>query len=97
MNTAGRDAAVSPGSSDALAAFAGTYATHLLPAAGGSQVTKGAEITVKVNAEGERRRPASTRPGQALTCMKHVLGARLPRARSCPTLTMEAQCSNFAI
>lgn len=53
MNTAGRDSAISPGSSDSLAAFAGTYATHLLPAESDQQVTKGAEIAVKVNAQGE--------------------------------------------
>ena len=70
VNTAGRDAAISPGSSDALAAFAGTYATHLLPAADDSQVTKGAEITVKVNAEGARQQPASTQPAQAPLQMK---------------------------
>ena len=79
VNTAGRDAAISPGSSDALAAFAGTYATHLLPAADGSQVTKGAEITVKVNAEGERQQPASTERRQANPQFELVLlGARSP-------------------
>ncbi|CAL5220251.1 g2231 [Coccomyxa viridis] len=53
VNTAGRDAAISPGSSDSLADFAGTYATHLLPAEQKEQVTQGCEITIKVNAQGE--------------------------------------------
>ncbi len=53
VNTAGRDAAVSPGNSDSLAAFAGTYATHLLPAHDGAQVTAGAEIAITVNSQGE--------------------------------------------
>ena len=53
MNTAGRDAAVSPGNSDSLAAFAGTYATHLLPADECAQVTTGAEIAINVNSQGE--------------------------------------------
>ena len=52
VNTAGRYAAVSPGSSDSLADFAGTYATHLLPAEQKEQVTQGCEITIKVNAQG---------------------------------------------
>ena len=52
VNTAGRDAAISPGSSDSLADFAGTYATHLLPAEQKEQVTQGCEITIKVNAQG---------------------------------------------
>ncbi|CAL8470616.1 g10158 [Coccomyxa elongata] len=52
VNTAGRDAAVSPGNSDSLAAFAGTYATHLLPAHDGAQVTAGAEIAITVNSQG---------------------------------------------
>jgi hypothetical protein len=53
VNTAGRDAAVSPGNSDSLAAFAGTYATHLLPADECAQVTTGAEIAINVNSQGE--------------------------------------------
>ena len=53
VNTAGRDAAISPGSADSLADFAGTYATHLLPAENKEQVTQGCEITIKVNAQGE--------------------------------------------
>ena len=52
VNTAGRDAAISPGCSDSLADFAGTYATHLLPAEQKEQVTQGCEITIKVNAQG---------------------------------------------
>ncbi|KAK9904020.1 hypothetical protein WJX75_002682 [Coccomyxa subellipsoidea] len=52
VNTAGRDAAVSPGNSDSLAAFAGTYATHLLPADECAQVTTGAEIAINVNSQG---------------------------------------------
>jgi hypothetical protein len=54
VNTAGRDAAVSPGNSDSLAAFAGVYATHLLPADDGAQVTAGAEIAITVNSQGAR-------------------------------------------
>ena len=53
VNTAGRDSAVSPGNSDSLAAFAGTYATHLLPADEAAQVTTGAEIAINVNSQGE--------------------------------------------
>ena len=52
VNIAGRDAALSPGSSDTLAAFAGTYATHQLPAAEGGQVVQGAEVVVTVNSQG---------------------------------------------
>jgi hypothetical protein len=52
VNTAGRDAAASPGSSDSLAAFAGTYATHLLPAEDGAQVAAGAEVAITVNSQG---------------------------------------------
>ena len=53
VNTAGRDAAISPGSSDSLAAFAGTYATHLLPGEVDGQVAQGSQIAIKVNAQGE--------------------------------------------
>ena len=52
VNIAGRDAALSPGASDTLAAFAGTYATHQLPAAEGGQVVQGAEVVVTVNSQG---------------------------------------------
>ncbi|KAK9819073.1 hypothetical protein WJX81_008479, partial [Elliptochloris bilobata] len=51
VNIAGRDAALSPGASDTLAVFAGTYATHLLPAAEGGQVSPGAEVVVTVNSQ----------------------------------------------
>ena len=54
VNTAGRDAAMSPGNADSLAAFAGTYATHLLPSEAGEQVTPGAEIAITVNSQGAR-------------------------------------------
>jgi len=53
VNTVSRSAAISPGSSDSLAAFAGVYATHLLPAENDQQVTQGAEIAIKVNNQGE--------------------------------------------
>lgn len=52
VNIAGRDAALSPGASDTLAAFAGTYATHQLPAAEGGQAVLGAEVVVTVNSQG---------------------------------------------
>jgi hypothetical protein len=55
VNIAGRDAALSPGASDTLAAFAGTYATHQLPAEEGGQVAPGAEVVVTVNAQGAAR------------------------------------------
>ena len=54
MNTASRDAVVSPGAGDSLAAFAGTYASHLLPAQDGEQTQPGAEIAITVNAAGAR-------------------------------------------
>ena len=54
VNTASRDAVVSPGGGDSLAAFAGTYATHLLPAQDGEQTQPGAEIAITVDAAGAR-------------------------------------------
>lgn len=55
VNTVSRDAAMSPGASDTLAAFAGTYSTLLLPTEAGEEVRPGAEITITVNSAGDSR------------------------------------------
>lgn len=74
VNIAGRDAALSPGASDTLAAFAGTYATYQLPAAEGGQVKQGAEVVVTVNSQGAAPLTSSPRTGfpvaLCMTCMQ---------------------------
>ena len=76
VNTVGRNAAISPGSSDSLAAFAGVYATHLLPAENDQQVTQGAEIAIKVNNQGESLHmfmTAAQSPGAEATRSRQTL------------------------
>ena len=48
---------MSPGGSDSLAAFAGTYSTLLLPTEAGEEVRPGAEIAITVNSAGACARP----------------------------------------
>jgi hypothetical protein len=77
VNTASRDAVVSPGASDTLAAFAGVYATHLLPAEAGEQVQPGAEIAITVNSQGARAQNLPRlirRPARARTSRQACLG-----------------------
>ena len=88
VNTVSRTAAISPGSSDSLAAFAGVYATHLLPAENDQQVTQGAEIAIKVNNQGESLHvmiaaqslgAQATRSRQTLTCLQCFLLSKCPQ------------------
>lgn len=46
VNVAGRDAALSPGAADTLAAFQGTFQTHFLPKTAGSPAAKAVELSI---------------------------------------------------
>ena len=52
VNIAGRAAAVSPGCADSLAAFVGSYATHVLPTEPGAPAAAGSEISIAVSSQG---------------------------------------------
>jgi hypothetical protein len=52
VNIAARNAAVSPGRSDSLAAFAGSYRTHLLPDSPGKPSKPGVVLDIGVGSQG---------------------------------------------
>ena len=52
VNIAGRAAAVSPGCADSLAAFVGSYATHVLPNEPGAPAAAGSEVSIAVSTQG---------------------------------------------
>ena len=49
---AGRAAAVSPGCADSLAAFVGSYATHVLPTEPGAPAAAGSVVSIAVSSQG---------------------------------------------
>jgi len=61
VNIAGRAAAISPGSADTLAAFAGVYASFQLPDVPGKPADAGFELSITVNAQGARPGPGAAR------------------------------------
>ena len=52
VNIAGRAAAVSPGCADSLAAFVGSYATHVLPTEPGAPAAAGSVVSIAVSSQG---------------------------------------------
>ena len=52
VNIAGRAAAVSPGCADSLAAFVGSYSTHVLPTEPGAPAAAGSEVSIAVSSQG---------------------------------------------
>lgn len=52
VNVAGRAAAVSPGCADSLAAFVGSYSTHVLPTEPGAPAAAGSEVSIAVSSQG---------------------------------------------
>ncbi len=80
VNIAGRAAAISPGSADTLAAFAGVYASFQLPDVPGKPADAGFELSITVNAQGARPGPGAVRVhGPAAALARRLLRGRPSR------------------